>query len=262
MKIVNNEVLLVRYGATKGNAVICSLIACLAIMVAGTANAQLTDNFTYADGNLTNLNSAWITHSGTANPILVAGGAAVITNRIAGYDVHRLFDVGPASYSSGILTATFDMVVTASAMTGTDFEYFAHFWSTAAPTAFRSRTDIVAPGTAGGDYSIGIATLASTAEFTLGNLVGFTFGQIVPVTISFNISGGTSSLTAGGQTIYTSVVSLGQIIDGFGLRQDVSSSLETIRVDNLLVTHSVPEPATLALGGLGFVALFLARRRS
>lgn len=161
---------------------------------------------------------------------------------------------------SGVVTASFDIVVNApGAMTGTDFEFFAHFWQSTATTAFRSRTDIVSPGTAGGDFSIGIATQASTAEVTLGDLVGFNFGDTVPVTITFDIDAGTGSLTAGGFTVNTAVVSLGQVIDAFALRQSTSSSLETIQVDNLIVTH-VPEPASAALLALGAAAVGTRRR--
>ena len=77
--------------------------------------------------------------------------------------------------------------------------------------------------------------------------------------ITFDIDAGTSTLTAGGQTISTAVVSTGQIIDAFALRQSNSSSDETILVDNLIVTH-VPEPASLALLAMGGLALGLRRR--
>jgi hypothetical protein len=259
------EVVSLSHGVTSGTAVLCSLVVGLALSVVGPANAQivLTENFPYSDGNLTNSNPAWVTHSGTANPILVAGGAAVLKNNAAGYDIHRLFD-GAATFNSGTVSASFDMVVNATSapIGGGDYEYFAYFWQTTAATSFRSRTDIVNPGTAGGNYSMGIATLSGTAEFTLGNQVGFAYGQTVPVTITFDITGGTGSLTAGGQTIYTAVVSTGQNIDGFGFRQETSSGAETITIDNLIVTHTpVPEPTTLALGGLGMMAFFMARRR-
>ncbi len=224
-----------------------------------SATTVLTEDFNYPDGPLNDGNPAWVNHSGTADTLLVSGGAAAVTQNNGSEDLHRVFDAA-ASFTSGVVSASFDMVVTApGAMTGTDFEYFAHFWQSTATTAFRSRTDIVAPGTAGGDYSIGIATMASTAEVTLGDLVGFNFGATVPVTITFDIDNGTSSLTAGGQTINTAVISLGQNIDGFGMRQSDSSSDETIFIDNLVVTH-VPEPASvsLLLGCLGVLAM---RRR-
>lgn len=235
----------------------CCVVALCGSMASATT--VLTEDFNYSDGSLSTANPAWVNHSGTAGTLLVSGGAAVVTQNSGSEDLHRVFDAG-ASFTSGVVSASFDMVVTApGAMTGTGFEYFAHFWQSTSPFGFRSRTDIVAPGTAGGDYSIGIATLASTAEVTLGGLVGFNFGDTVPVTITFDIDNGTSSLTAGGQTINTLVVSSGQNIDGFAMRQANSTSDETIRLDNLVVTH-VPEPASFALllGCLGVMAI---RRR-
>ncbi len=250
----------------KCNYVIGTLVAGLALTLAMPTSAStllVDEQFSHADGSLDGLvpspgpGGAWTMHSGGAtDDLFVAGGAAVVSQDSGSWDSHTNF----AALSSGVVTASFDIVVTApGAMTGTDFEYFAHFWQTANPNNFRSRTDIVAPGTAGGDYSIGIATQSSTAEFTLGDLVGFNFGDTVSVEITFDIDAGTSTLTAGGQTISTAVVSTGQIIDAFALRQSNSSSDETILVDNLIVTH-VPEPASLALLAMGGLALGLRRR--
>lgn len=242
-----------------------SLVTCLAMLPAYQAEAStllVDEQFTHPDGPLDGLTPSpgpgglWENHSGTAGTLPVVGGAALLTQDGGSGDSHTSF----AALTTGVVTASFDIVVNApAAMTGTDFEFFAHFWQSTATTAFRSRTDVVAPGAAGGDYSIGIATQASTAEVTLGDLVGFSFGQTVPVTITFDIDAGTSSLTAGGFTVNTAVVSLGQTIDAFALRQSTSSSLETIQVDNLVVTH-VPEPASAALMVLGGAVIGRRRR--
>jgi hypothetical protein len=248
----------------KSTFVIGSFVAGLALTLAVPASAAtvLTDDFTYTDGDLATANADWVVHSGTGGEIQVAGNAIEITQDSGTgltKDHHKLFD-GGASFTSGVVTATFDIVVTApGAMTGTDFEYFAHFWQTTNPNNFRSRTDLVAPGTAGGDYSIGIATINSTAEFTLADIVGFNFGETVAVEITFDIDAGTSTMTAGGQTLNTLVVSTGQNIDAFAFRQSSSSSDETVTVDNLVVSH-VPEPASIALMMLGGVAMGMRRR--
>lgn len=243
-----------------------SVIACLSMLLAAPSSAAtvlVDEQFSHPDGPLDGLapvpgpGGVWTNHSGTVGSLPVVSGAASLTQDGGSGDSHTSF----AALTTGIVTASFDIVVNApGAMTGSDFEFFAHFWQSTATTSFRSRTDIVAPGTAGGDYSIGIATQASTAEVTLGDLVGFNFGDTVPVVITFDIDAGTSSLTAGGQTIYTAVVSTGQVIDAFALRQSTSSSLESILVDNLVVTHEIPEPASVALMAMGITAVGLRRR--
>lgn len=220
----------------------------------------LTEDFSYADGPLAVANPDWVNHSGTADTLLVASGQAVVSQDGGSEDLHRLFD-GGAAFSSGVVTADFDIVVS-SAMgiaDNSDDEYFAHFWQTANPFNFRSRTFVHAP-TAGGDYTLSIATQSSSASIDLPT--DFTFGDTVPVSISYDITGGTASLTAGGNTVTDLTVNTGQIIDAFGLRQSTNNNgRETILVDNLSVSHTVvPEPSSLMLVLFGLAGLALIRK--
>ncbi len=234
------------------------------------AEVILTEDFNYPDGPLAVANPAWVFHSGTADTLFVSGGAAAVTQDSGSEDLHRLFD-GAAAYSSGVVSASFDITVTVpddpttgapGVMVPDDYEFFVHFWQSTAPTNFRARTDIQVPNVPGpgNDYTIGISTLASASEVTLP--VDFTFGTVVPVSIAFDIDMGTASLTAGGETVNTAVVSLGTLIDGFALRQSSSSSDETIRVDNLVVTHiPVPEPTSWMLMLSSLLGLAACRRK-
>jgi hypothetical protein len=123
---------------------------------------------------------------------------------------------------------------------------------------FRARTDVVAPSGAG-DFPLGIATSSSTAETTLPT--DFTFGNTVPVMIVFNIDTGLATLTAGGNTISSTTVSLGNTVESFGLRQSNSSSDELIVVDNLTLSYEgVPEPSTALLGSLALLGLLRRKR--
>ncbi len=225
-----------------------------ATLVASSASAALlTETFTYADGALVP-NGGWVNQSGTAGTLLVASGEAVLKqDGSRPEDTEKVF---ASDLSTGIVTAAFDMRVTAptSAITGTGFEYFAHF-SDDTTFDFIARLDVVAPNGATG-YTLGIATFSSTNESKLP--VDFAFGATVPVELSFNLDTGLASVTAGSATVSSTTVSLGELIDAFNFRQANSTTDETIFVDNLVITY-VPEPTSLALLGLG--GLMVARRR-
>lgn len=213
-----------------------------------------SDDFTYADGALVP-NGGWANHSGNAGDLLVAGGAAVVQHGVPSEDANLAF----GAQSAGVITATFDITVnddTVIGAGGTDFEYFAHFF-TAGSFNFRSRLDVIAPS-AGGDFSMGISSSSSTAEATLVN--DFNFGDTVTVALSFDLADGTGSLTVNGETISGSASGAGQSMNALGLRQSDSSNNETVTVDNLVVTTNVPEPSTALLGGLALLGLLRRRR--
>jgi len=222
-----------------------------ALLICQTQGVTIaSDDFSYPDGSLVP-NGGWAGHSGTGGDFLVNSGAAVIQHGVPSEDVN----LGFVLQSSGILTATFDIVVNDDTIiSGTDFEYFAHFRT---GNTFRSRLDVVAP-TVNGDYTLGISSGSSTAEATLGT--DFSYGETVSVSISFDFSDGTGSLTVGGDTITGSANGAGDTLNSFALRQSDSANNETIRVDNLVITSTVPEPSTALLGGLALLGLLRRRR--
>lgn len=218
------------------------------------AAVLFTEDFGYVDGNLSG-NGPWGVHSGTDNPIQVTSGAAVL-NQGSGLRIDVSIPFTPVS--EGTVTASFDLSVSDDApIVGTDFEYFAHFFTPGAGS-FRSRVDIQSP-TVGGDYTLGIASNNATAEATLS--IDFSFDSIVPVIITFDTSTGTSSLSAGGQTIEGTAT--GALpVNKFALRQSNSTSDETITIDNLVISddNGVPEPSTILLGGLALLGLVRRKR--
>lgn len=212
-----------------------------------------TDDFAYPDGSLVP-NGGWANHSGNAGDLLVAGGEAVVQHGTPSEDANLNF----GSYSSGTITAAFDIVVNDDTIiSGGDYEYFAHFFTNGSFN-FRSRLDIVPP-TGAGDFTLGISSASSTAEATL--TTDFSYGSTIPVVLEFDLDTGTGSVTAAGQTIVGSANGM-ETLDSFALRQSDSSNNETINVDNLVISHMpVPEPSPLLLSSLALIGLIGLRRR-
>jgi len=209
-----------------------------------------SDDFSYPDGSLVP-NGGWANHSGTPGDLLVAGGQAVVQHGAPSEDANLAF----IGVSTGVLTARFDLSVNDdTAIGGTDFEYFAHFY-TDGSFNFRARVDIV-PATNAGDFTLGISSTSSTAEAILPT--DFNYGETLSVELSFDLDSGIASLAVGGDTIIGTSSATGETLDRFALRQSDSSNNETVTIDNVVIT-GVPEPSTALLGGLA--ALGLLRRR-
>jgi len=236
-------------------------IATIALLLGlgSSINAQISINepFTYSDGNLVG-NGGWSAHSGAGSSAVQVSSGAIVIDHGSGSreDVGLTF----TEATSSVLSAQFDLTVNDdAAITGTDFEYFAHFMSEGSFN-FTSRLDVVAANTGGNDYTLGLATTSSTAEATYAT--DLTFGETYSIVLSYNFATGLSSLTVdGGATISSTSVVFQGGLDRFALRQSDSSSDETITVDNLVIT-GVPESGTFALlAGLSTLTFVMLRRR-
>ena len=205
-----------------------------------TAKAQLaSDDFSYPDDTPLALQPGWDRHSGATddndmpiNDFLVFDGKAVVQHGVPSEDVNLAF----ADVTAGNLTATFDITVNDDEIIGgTDFEYFAHFF-TSGSFNFRARLSVVAPNQAG-DYSLGLSSTTSTEEVTLTN--DFNYGDTVAVELTLDVTTGVASLTVNGETIVGTSGNPGETMNRFALRQSDSSNNETVTVDNLVVTSGV-----------------------
>lgn len=238
---------------------ILTLLMVSSLWGAADAAVVLTEAFAYPDGDLTSA-MAWDAHSGgVASPVQVVNGEAIVNQDTGVQDVHIEF---PAQVAA-TLTYAFDMVVTAAnaiGSSGSDFEHFAHFrFSNTAISLLHVRPSLDT------DYTLGISADTPGTVFT--PTTGFSFGDVVPVSVTLNYQTGVSTLTVAGQTVATDPVDPSDLaslpsIDEFALRQSRTSSDETIRIDNLVIsTTAVPEPsAFLLLGCLTYAGLL--RRKS
>ncbi|MEM8943686.1 MAG: hypothetical protein AAGD11_00770 [Planctomycetota bacterium] len=227
------------------------LTALLAIGAAAclnsTSSAMLVfeDDFSYSDGNLVP-NGGWSAHSGAgSNSVQVSGGAINLTHGGSSREDVSV-NLGIGNIVQGVLTYTFDLTVTDTAISGTDFEYFAHF-SDGGTSAFFGRLDVVAPS-GSGDYGLGISHNSSTAEATTTS--DFDFGSPIAVSVTYDFQDQQASLTVGSETIQSSVGTAPDLLTHMAFRQSNSSSDETLTVDNLQVFYTVPEPSAFLFGGL------------
>ena len=214
------------------------------LLVAAVAFAMVlvSDDFSYPDGSLVG-NGGWVNHSGTIGDLLVASGQAVVTHGLPSEDASLPF----IPTAGSILYYSFDFSVddVGQPISGGDYEYFAHFKD--AGFGFRARMDIVAPsGT--GDYTVGIATLASVADATWS--ADLTYGVTYHVVASYDQTNNIAKLWIDPVSDLSPFITgadeadPGADIASFALRQSDSSDNETVRVDNLVVDETLFPVAT------------------
>ena len=208
------------------------------LLVAAGANAAViaSDTFSYPDGSLVG-NGAWASHSGILGDFLVASGQAVVEHGAPSEDVNLPFVLPNA----GDVYFSFDFSVDdlGAPYTGTDFEYFAHFKDDG--FNFRARMDVQAP-TVGGDYTVGISSIGSTADATWP--MDLTYGVVYHVIARYNQDTNIAEMwiDASADTDLSIMgddeSDPGTVISGFALRQSDSAENETVRVDNLIIGDS------------------------
>ena len=198
----------------------------------------LSESFTYTDGSLVG-NSSWEHSGGATGNLLVASGKAVVQHGTPDEDLFL-----PFTPVSGSIYFAFDFSVIAqeNPISGTDNEYFAHLKNDA--YGFAAKIDIVPPS-AGGDFSVGIATLANTANSTWAT--DFNFDTDYRVTVKYDQVNNTTDLWIDA-TAETDVSISGEIptsgpiaVESFALRQSDSSTNEGVLIDNLTIAQTFSE---------------------
>ncbi len=222
-----------------------SLLLITSILLVATvalATGLLSDDFSYPDGSLVG-NGGWVSHSGNAGDLLVAGGEVVVEHGAPSEDANVPFTPTPGSK----LFYRFDFSVDdlGEPISGGDYEYFAHFKDDG--FNFRARMDIVEPS-GGGDYTVGISSIGSTADATWPT--DLTYGVTYTVVASYDQTNNIAELWINPMSDSDPSIlgndedDPGTDIASFALRQSDSSLNETVRVDNLFVGESFEPVAT------------------
>jgi len=204
-----------------------------------------SDDFTYADGSLTDT-AAWSAHSGVgSDSVLVAAGMISLTHGSGSReDVSASF----TARTTGKIYFGFDFSVAdpGGAFLSGGNEYFVHFLT--GTSTFYPKVDVVPPS-GSGDFSVGIATSSSPADATWA--ADLNFGQTYRCVVEFDIDidqaklwidpafeGDTSILGVDGSVTRT--------VDTIAFRQNDSATDETVAIDNLVVATTFGEASGAA----------------
>ncbi|MBO6605656.1 T9SS type A sorting domain-containing protein [Psychroserpens sp.] len=193
----------------------------------------INETFTYADGSLVG-NSEWQSTSGNPGDFLVSSGQAICEHGTPSEDVAL-----PFAAVTGDVFYAFDMSVAdlGAPYVGGDNEYFAHFRT---GSGFVAQLDIVEP-TAGGDYTLGIATDASTAQAIWATDLSFDTTYRVVVRYDQDLSIAElwvdATLQSDTSILGTDEADPGEGLLSFAMRQSDSSENETITIDNLVIAE-------------------------
>ncbi|UKM65254.1 T9SS type A sorting domain-containing protein [Flavobacteriaceae bacterium GSB9] len=195
----------------------------------------LTESFDYTDGSLVG-NGTWSNHSGTEGDLLISSGEAVVQHGSPSEDANISFTA-----VSGSIYYAFDFSVDdlGAPYSGSDNEYFAHFM--VGTSSFTARLDIVPPAS-NGDFSVGIATLSSTAEAIWAT--DLSFETTYRATVKYDQDTNQTQLWINASSEEDTSIQgsdqddPGNAITAFALRQSDSSENETVRVDNIIISQS------------------------
>jgi PEP-CTERM motif len=220
------------------------------------ASIELQDDFSN-DGALVGSTpdvggSIWDAHSGAgAKPIQVVSGEAVVVESSGSGEDDSAHFLNGAVTAGQTLTADFDVTITSQGDPVTPL-YFAHFRNET--TFFGARIWITTPVTSG--FGLGFSNGGSIDATWPSDLA---FGTTYHITTSYDFDSGDTYLSVDGGTPIYSAGFAGDAFSNYAFRQNTGGN-STMYIDNLVVTK-VPEPATLALLGLGGL-MIVSRRRS
>jgi hypothetical protein len=230
------------------------------------AQAVLTDNFdSYTPGALVGQGGWTQTSTTETNAIQVvtqSGPDDAVVLGTSGQDAYKAF-TSAVSHTDGFsLQTEFDLIVTDADATG---DYFLHLSSPAGTTSnFYQR---VFAKSSGAGFVLGLLETAGTGTTTFGTTV-LVLGAEYAVDVLWNFVPGDDNdafaLTVDNLPYlthtWTSTEDEPTTVEAINLRQGSSSNAPIVVVDNISV--SIPEPASMALLGLG-AGIFgiLCRRR-
>ncbi len=274
--------------------ILLSLLFVASLTTASQAQVLLSDTFTYANGDLTNVSSLkWTSHSGTNTlPLNVVNGQAFIQQADATQgrqDDNSLLRLNGNAVtftnngSGAVLYSSYD--VNFSALPNNTLgSYFGHF-KTDGSSQFYARVGANTAGAAAGTFRMVIANANwSVANPPTSFAQDLSLGITYKVVSRFNVDTKISTLWVNPVDENSTSVSAADTftfsgnLNSYALRQGTSGAAATppgvgapgdVNVDNLIigqtfadVVASVPEPSTYALLGMSGLAFLLRRRNA
>lgn len=260
------------------NAFTTSVAAAVLGIVAthSSATVLVSEAFDYPNSNLAGKDpptgGPWGTHSGTAGPIKVTGGQAVLvqTSPDVDQDVRVLFQDGFEASTDVVLYAGFDLTVpeTTSSITS---GFFAHFSTN--DTNFDGRVWITAPTTSGYRLALSNDTSITDGDGEIFS-TDLSFDTTYRVIVRYSFNAATAALwidpvNEASASFAASDPGFSRAVDAFALRQfspaDTGGSTQLI--DNLVVATTfnqalaIPEPTVLTVLTCSAAAVALRRQR-
>jgi hypothetical protein len=243
------------------------LLAALAAATAPAAHGAtvFSDNFnSYSDGNLVGQGSWAQLGSNATNPVQV--NSMRVVNMTTDQDVQKAFMSSVAKTDGQLLVTEFDFSVSDA---GND-DFFAHISPSLGNTNFYNRF-YTQDGTGANTFQLALAASAVT-----GGVVNLTYGgdlnlgQTYHVTSVWHFVAGTTNdvfrlfvdnLPYAGPLTWDSSSAEPATLGVFNLRQAAGNAATIATLDNVVVTHVIPEPAALALAMCAAWGLTGRRRR-
>jgi trimeric autotransporter adhesin len=255
----------------------CGVIAAAALTAQGAVLSNVSFNSPiYSDGAIIGQDGWLITGTSTVNPINVTNTATdgVVPLTTTGQDVRRPFTTA-VSPSDTSIYYSLNVNLSAAQATG---DYFAHLGD-GGTSLFYGRLFAKSEGAG---FVLGLTTSSGTP--TYGTTV-LSFGTEYQIVARYDVvSGGTTndtgalyvnptSATEGSNTLYVAGTTVGTDATGItafthqNLRQGAAANAPTLTVDDFRVATTfaeaaaIPEPASLAVLGLGSLMGLRRRRR-
>lgn len=242
--------------------------ACAVGLMAGAASAMplASDDFSYADGLITTVSGGTWTAQSTGTGINSVVDEAYFIDDDKSGDVHIKF----SQVNSGLLYAGFDLTVDSVDQPSSnlsDQPFFAHFAQNNGSTNIHGGVFLL-PGSQAGKFKLGLNGFPTVASNVLAFSGEFDTGTTYRLILEVDHDANTTRLFVDATS--TSDPSLSESFGGISFSDaftfrgwDADDGDKT--VDNLLIATTfaevVPEPASLAMLGLGGLALLGRRRR-